>query len=62
MRARTRVVGLPLLLVAALTACGEEPTLTAADEAVATPSAAATVAPVAGTGGGPAANPDEEPA
>ena len=40
MRARTSVVG--LLLVAGLTACGDDPTPSASDEAATTPSAAAT--------------------
>jgi hypothetical protein len=63
-RAQALVVG--LLLVAALTACGEDPTRTVADEAGGTPSATATpsapVEPAGGAAGGGASAPDDGPA
>jgi hypothetical protein len=67
---RGRAIGVPLLLVTALTACGQEPTLSVGDEPSATASAerdaSPTAPPVAGGQGegasAPAEQPDEEPA
>lgn len=64
MRAGTRVVGLTLLLVAALTACGEEPTRTGADGSGVTASASPSPGPTgtaAGAAGGGTSAPDEAP-
>lgn len=65
MRARTRTVGTALLLVVALTACGEEPTLSVGSEAPPTPSAgptsSATPSPLTGSADGAAQEPTGEP-
>ena len=68
LRTGTRLVGGLLLAAGALTACGQEPTLSVADEATAsrsatpTPSAAPAASPVEGSSGGGASAPTEEPA
>ena len=68
MRARGRTITGTLLLVAALTACGDDPTLPVADEqaveqvsASAGPTASGPAAPAGGGAGGEAAAPSESP-
>ena len=69
MRVRARVIWGSLLLVAALTACGDDPVLSVADEAVeraasvspsASPSDGPTPSEVGGSSGGSASAPDDE--
>ena len=59
------MIGVPLLLAAALTACGEDPTLSVADGTAeteqATPTPSPTASPLAGSSGGAAAGPTGEP-